>query len=291
MVRPRLARPALPAILVVALLLMRPATAAPAKNVPPFLGVLLTADFSSPKLIDIEGDKGWRRVEVNGQWMYCISNYHSQYGAFPKFLFGDKGWQNYSVEAHVQFYSPDPGHIAMLTRLNDKWWGYRHGLEFSDQGIYLGQYYYGGADGGNTQDFGRGSLPPLVANWQLFRAEVDGKTIRTLLNERLLVDYNVDLTGDGFAGIEVGPGVFLCVDTLTVRSLDRSSDKLAAAKRGRITRNANIHLWPGITSKIAGVYGGEKVFLMEQQGDWLHIRKLTAPVQGWVWAKYVKPVD
>jgi hypothetical protein len=290
MVWPRLVRPALPSIFLLLLpLLLQPATSA--QNTTPFLGILLTADFSSPKLTDIDGDPGWRRVEVNGKWMYCISNYHSQYGPFPKFLFGNKDWQNYSVEVRVQFYSPDPGHIAMLTRLNDKWWGYRHGLEFSDQGVYLGQYYYGGADGANTQDFGRDSLPPLVANWQLFRAEVDGTTVRTLLNERLLVDYNVGLTSDGFAGIEVGPGVFLCVDALTVRSLDRSPDALAAARRGKMIHNANIHLWPGDTSKVAGVYSSETVYLMEQQGDWLHIRKLIAPVQGWVWAKYVKPVD
>lgn len=259
----------------------------PDQSPPAFLEVLLEFTFETPSLAGITEDQGWRPVKIGDRGFLCISNYHSQYGNYPKFLFGGHDWQNYSIEAEVLFKAPEDhtGHLALLTRLNDEWWGYRHGLIFGDWGMRAAQYYYGGVGAANLQDFSAEILPPPIYEWYRLRAEVDGRTMRTLVNETLVIDYNLRLRDDGMAGMEVGPGVYMCVDTLVVRSLHRSAAALAAARRGDVTRAANVRLWPGFRHEIiAAVRAGEEVFVLETAGDWVHIRKKYTSVQGWMWA-------
>lgn len=256
-----------------------------------FLDVLLELTFDTPSLVGITEDQGWQPVKIGDRGFLCISNYRSQYGNFPKFLFGDSEWRNYSIEAEVIFKAPSngTGHLALLTRLNDDWWGYRHGVIFGAWGMRAGQYYYGGVGATNLHDFSAVNLPPPVYDWYLLRAEVDGRTLRLLLNETLVIDYNVRLSAAGIAGLEVGPGISMCVDRLVVRSLDRSAAALAGARRGVLRRAANVRLWSGFRhEKIAEVRAGEEVFVLETQGDWVRIRRQYTSAQGWVWAPNIE---
>ncbi len=255
-----------------------------------FLGVLLEFTFDNPELAGSAAGQGWTPVKIGDRGFLCISNYHAQYGNFPKFLFGDPDWQNYSIEAEVFFkVEQQTGHLALLTRLNEAWWGYRHGLIFGGWGMHLSQYYYGGVGATNTQAFSGADLPPPVYDWYVLRGEVDGRTMRTLINETLVIDYNLRLSDQGIAGLEVGPGVYMCVDRLVVRSLNRSAAALAAARRGDLRRGANVRLWPGFRhEKIAEVRAGEEVFVLRTVGDWMQIRKQYSSVQGWVWAPNIQ---
>ncbi|GIL13789.1 MAG: hypothetical protein BroJett038_25090 [Chloroflexota bacterium] len=258
-----------------------------------FLEVLFEEDFERSGLSGITFEAGWRHMFDDRRGLVCISNYHSRYGSFPKFIFGSEDWQNYSIEIEARILpnptrAPDYSHIALLTRLNGDWWGYRHSLGFGDWGAHIAQYYYGGVGATNIHDFSQTNLPPVDKNWHLLRAEVDGRTMRTLFDEELVIDYNVRLSPNGFAGVEVGPGAYLCVDRLVVRSLNRSPSAMERARRGVIVRDANLRLWPGFRhDRIGSLYTGEEVFILEETENWIHIRKKYSSIQGWVWRAFV----
>ncbi|NWG18212.1 MAG: SH3 domain-containing protein [Chloroflexi bacterium] len=260
-----------------------------------FLEVLFEADFEHPVTPGIMFEDGWRHVFEEGRGLICISNYHSRYGDFPKFVFGVNDWQDYSIEIEARILpdpteKPDLSHIALLSRLNSEWWGYRHSLGFGDWGTRITQYYYGGVGATNMHNLSEAYIPPPDKNWHLLRAETDGRTLRTIFDEKLVIDYNVRLSPVGFAGVEVGPGAYLCLDNLVVRSLNRSAAALARAPRGVVVQDANLRLWPGLRhDRIDSLYAGEEVFILDEADNWVRIRKKYSSIQGWVWRQFVNP--
>lgn len=264
--------------------------APPVRVVHPFLSVLFQADYETGTPPDIRATDGWRVVEQRGGRMFCISNYRSQYGFFPNFLFGSEDWENYSVEAQIQLTGRETGHAAILTRLDNNWWGYRHRIFFDFWGMGMAQYYYGGPDGTESQILGVLDLTIESGKWYMLRAEVEGKTVRTVVNGWAIAHYNVDKNIRGFAGIEVGPGARLCVDNVIVRSLDRSPRVMSNIQRASANRNANVRLYPGLTYDRVGVLReGEEIFVLDWNEDrtWVYIRKSRTYVQGWVRAEFV----
>jgi hypothetical protein len=250
-----------------------PATPAPG-ILRPFMSTMFEADFESAP--EVTADEGWQMVQQREDSAYCISNYQSQYGRYPVFLFGNPDWTDYVLEAQIQLTSRDFGHAAMLTRLDDARWGYRHRLFFDAWGMGFAQYYYGGQDGRLSQVLGEYRMPVESGHWYVFRAEVEGKIVRTIVNGIAMGFYNSDKNMAGGAGIEAGPGVRLCVDDLVVRSLDRSEAALKDVTQGVATRNANVRLLPGLAyPRVSALSKDEMLYIIGWNADhtWVNIRK------------------
>jgi hypothetical protein len=184
------------------------------------------------------------------------------------------------------------GHAAILTRVDADRWGYRHALQSGAWGSQLMQYFY---QDGHVQALGSHPFPILPGYWYSLRAEVDGAIIRSFINGLRISIYDggKHLGRKGSVLIEAGPGTFVCIDNLVVRSLDRSPEALAAARQGQATQAANVRFGPGLTyGVIAGLYAEQPVYIIKgsDDGQWVYVRKANSSTQGWVWAAYIREI-
>jgi len=244
-----------------------------------FLGVMLEADFSG--LTSFETAGLWRVTRQGGDTQYCTEVGDD----WSLVYFGRNTWENYSVEARIQFQSEGGGHAAILTRLFQQGAGYRHAISYFPGAIshYLYQQNGGRGLGSLTTDIRAG-------RWYTLRAEVDGDNIRTYLNGALVLRATDDARPRGTAAIEAAPGTSVCLDDLIVRSLDRSADLVDGAAIGRITASANVRFGPGLEFPvIGGVRATDEVIILDWNEDrsWAFLRQDNGSVQGWVSADFI----
>jgi hypothetical protein len=231
---------------------------------PVFLSILFQKSFEDHSADGIKEGQNWHFVDQDDRVYYCITNYNSQYGLYPIIHFGSADWVNYSVEVRLKVVGGVRAHTALLTRLDERLFGYRHALNYDELGGHFSQYHWQGGDkGAILNNIGERDIVIQPGKWYNLRAEVDGTTIRTLVNGYLISAHNVTYSEKGTAGVEAGPGAYLCVDYIIVRSLDRSAEAMAGVRRGTALVNANIRLGPGLNFHvISGVFIGEKVYIL-----------------------------
>lgn len=127
--------------------------------------------------------------------------------------------------------------------------------------------------------------------WHHLRAEVEGSVIRTFVDEVLVATRNSDSRSRGYAAVEAAPGSSVCIDDIVVRSLNRSSQTVATARRGTATGNVNMRSGAGTGfSRVSGLTNGEEVFILNYTANrsWVYVRKIDSPIQGWVSADYIR---
>lgn len=232
--------------------------------------------------LPLNWNNGWAPVQEDNQPLFCQLTTKD----YRLVNFGNGSWSNYSVEIHVRITSDGVGHAAILTRLDSKVWGYRHSVDVQKSGAALiSQYYYGGDQGKDAQTLGTYSLTLRSGQWYTLRAEVDGNQIRTFINGRLASNRTATQRTNGTAGLEAGPNSTVCIDSMIVRSLERSGEALASAAHSTLARYANIQLSPDQASPVIGsVNKGEDVFILGRtaDGQWVQIRQDKLAMQGWV---------
>lgn len=256
-----------------------------------FMEVLYRNNFDSGDLNGLILSDGWEVITSNGDGNLCLTNFNARFGAYPNIRFGSADWENYSVEVMVQITGRDVGHTAILSYLDDQSWGYRHSISFDEWGSRVAQYYYGGENGEDARRLREASVSVESGFWYTLRAEVDGVTLRTIINGELIANYNMALASRGSAGIEAGPGTKVCLDDLVVRSLNRSDAALDRAQYGVLLRGADVRLWPWPWSDRVGAAGrDEEVYMLDVSDDeqWVYIRKQNSSIQGWVWAGHIR---
>ncbi|MCZ7554698.1 MAG: hypothetical protein M5U05_19340, partial [Anaerolineales bacterium] len=130
---------------------------------------------------------------------------------------------DYLVETEVRFVSPF-GRLALLTRLDSSGAGYRHEMELTPTDRTVRQYYYP-----PSSDLGSLSGYAKTATQHILRAEVQGDTIRTYLDGRLVGAATDPNRSAGSVAVEVGPNTHICIFQLTVRSLHSSPEAMRNA--------------------------------------------------------------
>ncbi|MBZ0307125.1 MAG: SH3 domain-containing protein [Anaerolineae bacterium] len=257
-------------------------TATPRTNASTFLGVLFQQNFEQTTSSGISGD-GRRTVESsNGIWCMNARSNWMNVG------FGLSTWDDYSVDIEVRITATGDGHSAILTRLNPNGLGYRHAIMINSSGSgWSTQYYYGG----NGADLGGSNVNVHSGEWHHLRAEVEGNVIRTFVDEVLIATRNSDTRSRGTAAVEAAAGSNVCIDNVVVRSLNRTTQSVANARRGTASGSVNMRSGAGTQfNRVSGLTNGEEVFILAYSADrnWVYVRKVDSPVQGWVATQYMR---
>jgi hypothetical protein len=206
----------------------------------------------------------WRIIEENGNASYCAPGQHfgdpeDPYGPFS--MFGSPYWEHYAVSMWVRFSPADEGGIYLNTRFdNASWTGQFHGLNFGD-------------------------YPAGV--WHVFRAEVDGAWKRTFINGQQVDSQAIDPAARdwGYVGLGISPNIDVCVDDVSVRSLDRSPEAMAGATVATVTQASSLYLWADDQAPVVGdLFVGNSVYLLDWSpaGNWAYVRNDATAIQGWI---------
>ncbi|MEJ2549671.1 MAG: right-handed parallel beta-helix repeat-containing protein [Anaerolineales bacterium] len=247
---------------------------------PAYLEELERIDFDTNEgLIDHwPSYNSWEIVHEDGTVMYC--GYEEETGTHMSF--GSMGWTDYQVDVRLRI-AGEPNAAADIRQREG--WGddshhYVHTLNSGADGQWVSQIY---CDSDDCSAWKSINTPIERGEWIQFRAEVEGTMIRTYLNGRLVLTQYLDFTSVGNAGMRARPGTTLCIDDITVRSLDRSAEALDRASTAQSGRSQPVYLWPGEDQKVIGqLPGGVEVYLLDEDQEWAYIRLDGSGLQGWV---------
>lgn len=248
-----------------------------------FLGVILQADFSGPISEFSTAAEGWYVSRTWGNPEICVqapSDTSRRLVLDMPATLGD-----YLVETEVRFVSPF-GRLALLTRLDSSGAGYRHEMELTPTDRTVRQYYYP-----PSGDLGSLSGYAKTATQHILRAEVQGDTIRTYLDGRLVGAATDPNRSAGSVAFEVGPNTHVCIFQLTVRSLHSSPEAMRNAQITEAIRDANLRSGPGTDYRIVGeVSAGDRLFIMEWSLDrsWAYVRTDRDHSHAWIWTELIR---
>lgn len=248
-------------------------------EITPFLGTLLGLDFKT----ELGVFKHWpshnsfELVEEDGRMIYC--GYGEEAGTVS--AFGSRLWQDYQVDARLRLVG---GEGAGL-RLREFEVYSQHSINIGPEKTQITQIFCSIEDCTNWEGV-RTTFEE--GEWYQFRAEVEGNTVRTYLNGRLMLTQTLEHSQRGLANLRSTAGTELCLDDLYVRSLDRSPDAMALAATAVSKQGLPIQLSPGEDQQVIGNLGvNQTVYLLNWNEDqsWVKIRMEPGGLQGWVLAE------
>jgi hypothetical protein len=248
-------------------------------EITPFLGTLLGLDFETELGVfkHWPSHNSWELVEEDGRTLYC--GFAEEAGTQSEF--GSKLWGDYQVDARMRIVGGEGAGLRL--RVFEVF--SQHDIDIGSEKTQVTQIFCGLEECTNWQgvwvDFEEGE-------WVQFRAEVEGYTIQTYLNGRLMLTQTLEHSELGNVGIRSRAGTTLCLDDIYVRSLDRSPEAIALAPTGVAVLSTQIQLFPGEDQPVIGSLGvNQTVYLLAWSEDvsWVKIRQEPGNVQGWVLAK------
>jgi hypothetical protein len=237
----------------------------PPPPVPAFLSPLWESDYDNEFVVFKSHPYAhWRIVEENGDAIYCAPG--RQFGSSgdyygPLSMFGSPYWENYAVSMWVRFGPADEGSLFLNTR--------------ADRETRIGQYH------------GLGFTSYPAGTWHHLRAEVDGDWKRTFINGQLVDSQAIDPAARdwGYVGLGISPNIDVCVDDVSVRSLDRSPEAMAGATVATVTQASSLYLWADDQAPVVGdLFVGNSVYLLDWSpaGNWAYVRNDATAIQGWI---------
>lgn len=245
-----------------------------------FLQVMAQSNFDTA--LETTTSAGWELDDYNGEAALCSTGVET--GAL--LTFGASEWSNYEVEIELQYRGNIRGDFDIITRMADDGAGIRHRIAGSTARI--SQFTL--RPGGQSLGMGEYSVNIRGNQWAILRAEVDDEKIRTFFDGLQISEYEL-LSGNyqsGFVGLEASPNTRVCLNRISVRSLDRTNSAFEnAVPVADVITNANLRLFPGAGfSRVGAAGAGTEVFVIGESADgaWINVRvdRSRNPFEGWM---------
>lgn len=254
-----------------------------------FLQVMAQSDFDT--MLETTTTAGWELDNYNGNTVLCSTGLDT--GAL--LTFGSGEWGNYEVEVELQYRGNVRGDFDIITRMDDDGSGIRHRIAGSSSRISQFTLRPG------AQSLGMGEYKVNIRGnqWAILRAEVDDKKIRTFFDGLQISEYEL-LSGNyqrGFVGLEASSNTRICLNRISVRSLDRTNSAFEnAVPVADVLTSANLRLFPGAGFSRVGAAGSRtEVFVIgkSEDGSWINVRvdRSRNPFEGWITSDAVRTRD
>lgn len=254
-----------------------------------FLQAMVDSEFDNE--IESLTSTGWELSTFNEDTALCSLGLPE--GAL--LTLGSPEWDNYEVSAEVQYRGAIDGQFTIITRMTDDGAGIRHRMNGNNGEI--SQFTF--RPGSTTLGMGAFRVNIRAGQWGVLRAEVDDSKIRTFFDGLLISEY--DFFGgrftSGYVGLEASANTRICLNNVTVRSMNRTSEGLAnSVPVGDVLTSANLRLSDGAGySRVGAASAGQVVFVLDENSDgsWYYIRidRSRNPFEGWVTSSAVSIRD
>ncbi len=247
---------------------------------PGFLQVMAQSNFDTA--LETLTSAGWELDDYNGEAALCSTGVET--GAL--LTFGSGEWTNYEVEVELQYRGNIRGDFDIITRMADDAAGIRHRIAGSTSRI--SQFTL--RPGGQSLGMGEYNVNIRGNQWAILRAEVDDEKIRTFFDGLQISEYEL-LSGNyqsGYVGLEASPNTRICLNRISVRSLDRTNSAFAnSVPVADVVTSANLRLFPGAGfSRVGAAGSGTEVFVIGESPDgaWINVRvdRNRNPFEGWM---------
>ena len=253
----------------------------PPTAITPYMGVLLALDFETNQgSFNLwPSHNSWNIVEENGELIYCGFEEESGVQAY----YGSVHWDDYQVDARIRIEGESSASASILTHITrgSAQESYLHSIVVDLDWKGLSQIYCAPEDCHSWKGI---NTNIVRGEWYQLRAEVEGSTIRTYLDGRLMLSQNLGLIDRGYVGWGVSQGTTLCIDDIVVRSLNSADEAKVVASRGTASETVDVHLRPDYEARVLGSLSpGTRIYLSESSldGAWIHVRNDTNSLQGW----------
>jgi hypothetical protein len=254
----------------------------PPTAITPYMGVLLALDFETDQgsFAHWPSHNSWNIVEENGELIYC--GFEEDFGI--QAYFGSLHWDDYQVDSRIRIEGEPSASARILTRITRgrAQESYLHSIIGDLDWKGLSQIYCGPEDCHSWKGI---NTNIVRGEWYQLRAEVEGSTVRTYLDGRLMLSQNLGLIDRGYVGLGAPQGTTLCIDDIVVRSLNSSDEARVVARRGIASERVDVLLRPDSEARVLGSLSpGTGIYLSESNldGAWIHVRNDTNGLQGWV---------
>jgi uncharacterized protein YraI len=253
---------------------------------PGFLQVMAQSNFDTA--LETTTSAGWELDNYNGEAALCTTGVDT--GAL--LTFGIAEWGNYEVEVELQYRGNIRGDFDIITRMSDDAAGIRHRIAGSTSRI--SQFTL--RPGGQSLGMGEYNVNIRGNQWAILRAEVDDEKIRTFFDGLQISEYEL-LSGNyqsGYIGLEASPNTRICLNRISVRSLDRTDSAFEnSVPVADVITSANLRLFPGAGfSRVGAAGSGTEVFVLGESADgaWINVRvdRSRNPFEGWMTSDAVR---